>query len=208
MQPPHVDPNAIRSKRDWRAQLTAARGVMTAEARALANDSLIDHVAAMPVTHDPGATIAAYAPVGSEPGSWRLLDTLAAGGAQVLLPVVSAGAAAPLSWAVYRGRDDMEIGRFGIREPTGPRLAPDAIADAALLLIPALATDHRGVRLGRGAGYYDRSLPMASGLLVTLLFDHEFVPGPLPMDDHDIPVHAAITPDLGLRRLPLGNATT
>jgi len=206
MQSPHVDPNGIRSKRDWRTQLSAARGALTDRAREAANDRLANHVAAMAVTSDPAATIAAYAPVGNEPGSWELLDALAAGGAQILLPVVDSGAARPLSWAVYRSRDDVATGRFGICEPIGPRLAPKAIGDAALILVPALATDHRGVRLGRGAGYYDRSLPMASGLLVTLLYDHEFVPGPLPMDAHDIPVHATITPEHGLQRLPLGNS--
>ncbi|WP_018178490.1 5-formyltetrahydrofolate cyclo-ligase [Jongsikchunia kroppenstedtii] len=206
MQPPHVDPNAIRSKRNWRAQLTAARATLTDDAREAANRSLTVHVAALAVASDPAATIAAYAPAGNEPGSWQLLDTLAAGGAQVLLPVVASGDATALSWAIYRTRDDVAVGRYGICEPTGPRLPPDAIADASLILIPALATDHHGIRLGRGAGYYDRSLPMASGLLVTLHYDHEFVPGPLPMDAHDIPVHATITPELGLQRLPLGNS--
>lgn len=206
MQASHGHPKAIRSKREWRGQFTQARAARSESARNAADQALTTHVSRLRAVAEPSATIAAYAPLGNEPGSWELLDALGAAGAQVLLPVVPSGPPAPLQWVVYRGREEMEPGRFRIPEPRGSRLAPAAIAEAGMVLVPALATDHRGVRLGRGAGYYDRTLPMSSGLLVTLLYDDELVPGPLPMDEHDVPVHAALTPAQGLVRLPIGNS--
>ena len=64
-----------------------------------------------------------------------------------------------LDWALYSGRDDLADARFGLLEPTGPRLGPDAIGTADIVVIPALAIDADGRRLGQGAGCYDRALP-------------------------------------------------
>jgi 5-formyltetrahydrofolate cyclo-ligase len=69
--------------------------------------------------------------------------------------------------------------------------------------VPALAVDRRGVRLGRGGGYYDRSLPLAApgAALVAVVRDTELVPH-LPSDPHDVPMTAALTPTAGLTPLP------
>ena len=66
--------------------------------------------------------------------------------------------------------------------------------------MPALAVDLQGTRLGRGAGFYDRSLPYATPQtpLVALLHDGELVEEELPFDEHDVPMTAAITPTGGL----------
>ena len=73
----------------------------------------------------------------------------------------------------------------------------EAIGIAALVLVPGLAVDRRGVRLGRGAGYYDRSLPFARGTLVMLLGDDELVEQ-LPAEPHDHRVMAVLLPKAGL----------
>jgi 5-formyltetrahydrofolate cyclo-ligase len=79
-----------------------------------------------------------------------------------------------------------------------------AIAAADLVLLPALGADRHGVRLGRGAGYYDRSLVFASPAtdLVAVVRDAELVER-LPAQDHDIPMTGALTPGQGLVRLPM-----
>nr|BFF01248.1 hypothetical protein GCM10020241_29230 [Streptoalloteichus tenebrarius] len=84
-------------------------------------------------------------------------------------------------------------------EPTGPRLGPEAVGEAEVLFVPALAVDSRGVRLGRGGGYYDRSLPLArpGALLVAVVRDSEFV-DELPAEPHDVRVGAVLTPTRGL----------
>jgi 5-formyltetrahydrofolate cyclo-ligase len=68
-----------------------------------------------------------------------------------------------------------------------------------LVLVPALAVDQYGVRLGRGGGYYDRTLPLAAPgtPLVAVVRDDEVVAS-LPVQPHDVPVSAALTPRKGL----------
>jgi 5-formyltetrahydrofolate cyclo-ligase len=93
-------------------------------------------------------------------------------------------------------------GPYGLREPVGPRLGPDAIGLADVLLIPALAVDRRGVRLGRGAGHYDRSLPKAGAeaALIAVVRDEELV-DQLPDEPHDVRMTATLTPRLGIRSI-------
>jgi 5-formyltetrahydrofolate cyclo-ligase len=118
----------------------------------------------------------------------------------VLLPISLPGTPSPLEWAVAGGSDTLAPGRFGLLEPTGERLGPDAVLEADLVVVPALAVDTRGVRLGRGAGFYDRSLVGARGSLVAVVHDDEVLPH-VPGDEHDIPMDWALTPTGGFRRL-------
>jgi 5-formyltetrahydrofolate cyclo-ligase len=139
--------------------------------------------------------------VEAAPGCPPMLSALIEAGCRVLLPVVGGGAPGPLDWAELDA-GAVALGRFGLVEPTGPRLGPTAITEASTILVPALAVDRRGVRLGRGGGYYDRSLRLASGRarLVAVVRDDELVPH-LPAEPHDVPMTAALTPSAGLHDL-------
>ena len=68
-----------------------------------------------------------------------------------------------------------------------------------MILVPALAVDRTGVRLGRGAGFYDRSLPLAdpAARLVAVVRDDELVDH-LPAEPHDVRMTHALTPRDGL----------
>jgi 5-formyltetrahydrofolate cyclo-ligase len=190
------DPGEDRySKREWRARLLAARRLVPSAQHASEAVAL----AALTSTI-PGDPVCCHLPVGTEPGSLDLVRSLAEQGRRVLLPVVVA--AAPLDWAYYEGPDLLAPGPFGLREPAGPRLGPAAIGLAEVLLIPALAVDRAGHRLGKGGGHYDRSLPLASSsaLLVAVVRDPEVV-AELPAEPHDVPMTAILTPIGGLRRL-------
>ncbi len=145
-----------------------------------------------------GAEVCAYLPIGSEPGSVALLEALRAHGHRVLLPVVVG--AAPLDWAVHTGPEGLRPGPHGLREPSGPLLGPAAVGGAGLVLVPALAVDRRGARLGRGGGHYDRTLPAAVAPLVAVVRDEEFV-AELPHEEHDVRMTAVLTPERGLTRL-------
>jgi 5-formyltetrahydrofolate cyclo-ligase len=96
-------------------------------------------------------------PVGPEPGGADLpdvlMDALPPGG-RLLLPVLLDDG--DLDWAVYSGT--LVPGPRGLLEPDGPRLGVDAIREASLVVVPALAISAAGVRLGRGGGSYDRVL--------------------------------------------------
>ena len=198
--PEHICPSS-QLKSDWRRRFLLGRSSQNIAARAVEGDELTAHFRdALLPTLPAGATICAYIPVGTEPGSLAMLDAAVAAGARVLAPVT--GPPGPLEWARYAGADRLRPGRHGLREPDGEVLPPSAIADAALILIPALGADLSGVRLGRGAGHYDRSLPLAAAdaRLVVVVRDAELV-AELPHDPHDVPMHYALTPDQGLVRL-------
>jgi 5-formyltetrahydrofolate cyclo-ligase len=140
-------------------------------------------------------TLAAFVPDPSEPGFGRLPAAYAELGARVLLPVIPARGRI-LDWAVDTGV--LEPGRFGLSHPIGPRLGPTAIQAADAVVVPALAMDRFGFRLGRGGGYYDRALVHArpDAVLVTVVFDDERV-DELPREVHDRPVTAVVTPSGG-----------
>ncbi len=101
-------------------------------------------------------TVAAYVSVGREPGTRELLAELWARGTAVLLPVLLADG--DLDWAEYGGPDALRAAGRGLLEPAGPRLGPAAVRAAETVLLPGLAVDGRGMRLGRGGGSYDRVL--------------------------------------------------
>ncbi|WP_232315805.1 5-formyltetrahydrofolate cyclo-ligase, partial [Mycobacterium celatum] len=96
-------------------------------------------------------------------------------------------------------------GRYGLLEPAEPWLPPSALAEAVLVLVPALAVDRTGMRLGRGRGFYDRSLehrdPQAR--LVAVVRDEELV-DELPCEPHDVRMTHALTPRAGLVALDTG----
>ena len=149
--------------------------------------------ALLPLADGP---VAAYLSVGTEPGTAPLLAALAEASVEVLLPVLLPDG--DLDWA--RGGDGVAPGPHGLLEPAGPRLGRDAVRRCSLVVVPALAVDRTGTRLGRGGGSYDRVLPRASGLVVALLHDGEVV-NELPAEPHDVPVGAVVTPAHGLVRL-------
>ncbi|MEV1022233.1 5-formyltetrahydrofolate cyclo-ligase [Streptomyces sp. NPDC050264] len=150
-------------------------------------------------------TVAAYVSVGGEPGTAALLDALRARGTRVLLPVLLPDN--DLDWGAYEGTsslvDVQHPGRMALLEPGGERLGPDAVTAADVVLLPGLAVDARGMRLGRGGGSYDRVLARleaagAHPTLVVLLYDEEVV-AHVPEEAHDKAVHAVVTPT-GARR--------
>ena len=190
----------MAGKNELRAGFAARRAALTLEDRDRAATRLVTHLVSSPVLLDDAVTVAAYVPVGAEPGSVAFLDALRERGCTVLLPVVPSGPPAPLDWVRYDARDSLARGRFGLLEPTGSRLGVDAVSAADVVFVPALAVARTGVRLGRGAGYYDRSIDGIRATLVGIVYDHELVDD-LPADTYDVPMGWALTPGGGFTRL-------
>lgn len=141
-------------------------------------------------------TVAAYVSIGNEPSTRALLDRLRAAGVRVLLPVLLPDN--DLDWARYEGAGRLVRAGRGLLEPASGRLGPEAVTGADVVLLPGLAVDGRGLRLGRGGGSYDRVLARleragADPALVVLLYDTEVL-ARVPAEPHDRHVHAAVTP--------------
>lgn len=192
---------ATTGKAALRDQLLAARRRVADDVRAIEARQLCERLETLESIVTSGSTVCAYVPVGTEPGSAAMLDTLLRRTGRVLLPVARTAAdntPLPLSWGEYRP-GTLSTGRWGLLEPPQPWLPPSALADAAVVLVPALAVDRRGVRLGRGRGFYDRSLggrdPHAR--LIAVVRDAELL-DELPADPHDVPMTHALTPRQGL----------
>jgi 5-formyltetrahydrofolate cyclo-ligase len=174
-----------------RTRVAASRESRSVSDRSDQSLALAEHVLALPEVAR-ATTVAAYVAMDSEPGTGTLLRGLLAEGKRVILPVLLPDR--DLAWAPYRGDDELAPARWGILEPTGPRLGLDAIAGADLVLVPGLAVSPDGNRLGRGAGSFDRALARVRPEVLTcaLLFDDE-VDLPVPAEAHDRPVRAVAT---------------
>jgi 5-formyltetrahydrofolate cyclo-ligase len=189
--------DASAAKLAVRDRLLTARRRRTLLEQQEAARALAEHVLAWDVVRR-AATVAAYVSVPGEPGTGPLLDALLGRGRHVLLPVLLPDD--DLDWARFDG-SLVAAGR-GLLEPPGPRLGPEAIATADVVLVPALAVDRAGVRLGRGGGSYDRALgrvPVGTPTCA-LLHDGELLDS-VPSEPHDRPVSAAATPS-GIVALP------
>ena len=135
-----------------------------------------------------------YHSIGREVVTLPIIETLIRQGKQVALPVCTQTrdleARAILSLA-----EVVETGRFGLKEP-GPEAPPVAAADLDLIVVPGVAFDTTGNRLGHGMGYYDRFLARAGSrsFKLALAYDFQIVPQ-VPAENHDIKMDALLTPE-------------
>lgn len=181
-----------------RRSIRDARTARSPRRREAAAQALADVVTSIPAVAD-ARCVAVYAARPSEPGTLPLLDALAARGVRLLLPVLGSGL--QRDWAEYAGREDLRERAPGRPpEPGGPTLGPAALADADVVLAPALAVDTSGARLGQGGGWYDRALVHArpGAPVVGIVYPEELYDArerPLPREPHDRLVDAVATPD-------------
>ena len=142
-----------------------------------------------------GAVVAGYFPFRDEADPRALMAALSAEGHPLALPVVDSGR--PLTFRAWKMGDAMHANAnaYGIPEPlaTAPAVVP------ALILVPLLAFDSEGHRLGYGGGYYDRTFDALKGVrAVGIAYAGQEVPH-LPREGHDHPLDAVLT-EAGLRR--------
>jgi 5-formyltetrahydrofolate cyclo-ligase len=183
-----------------RRSLVAARAAMPDAERAAAARLIRDHVLEMPEVAAAG-TVAAYYSVGTEPDTHGLVFALWKRGSYVVLPVLLPDG--DLDWASYEGPDSLAAGPRGLLQPVEPVRGPGTVARADVVLVPAVAVDVNGRRLGRGAGCYDRALARVGGQVPTigLIYDDELVPS-VPAEPHDRTVRAVARPSHGVTWLP------
>ncbi|MGI5247107.1 5-formyltetrahydrofolate cyclo-ligase [Dactylosporangium sp. CA-139066] len=176
----------VSPKSELRAHIRSVRRALPAPVRANADRSLA--AAAADLVRQSGArTVAAYVPLATEPGGADLVPALAEVAERLLLPVLLDDD--DLDWAVFG--QGFAPGRRGLLEPTGPRLGPEAITEAGLVLLPGLAVSDDGTRLGQGGGSYDRVLRRVEAPTIVLLYPGEFL-ADIPSEPHDQRVCGAV----------------
>jgi 5-formyltetrahydrofolate cyclo-ligase len=187
-------------KAELRSQLLSARSRLSAEQRALAGRGIRDALLSRAELQMAG-TVAVYYSVGTEPDTRGLVYGLWKRGTYVLLPVLREDG--DLDWASYEGPDSLVPGPRGLLEPGEARRGVAAVSRADAVLVPALAVDRAGNRLGRGGGSFDRALARVGPLIpvIALVYDDELVDR-LPVQAHDAPVRAVARPGHGITALP------
>ena len=199
---PRTSPPA-EQKSAWRSSVRRIRLQRGEKRNAEHAETLRDLVVALP-EFDGVKCASVYVSRSFEPGTLPLIEAMLARGIEVLLPRLGDGL--QRGWSVYSQADDL-VPRSPGRppEPSGDFLPQNRLADADIIVVPALAADTKGTRLGGGAGWYDRALVDARpGVpIVALIFDDEFHDAeeqPIPREWHDVPVMIVVQPS-GVARI-------
>ena len=193
------------TKAALRARMRAARAAMTAPVYVRASEAIVRRLAALPAIVE-AECLHAYWPLldRREVDIRPLLEGLHRGGKQIVLPVVipdTAGGAPRMEHRVYEGPGRLKKNVWGLDEPAGTRTVPPSAID--VVIVPALAVDAHGTRLGYGKGYYDVFLAERSVPTVCPLFDACLVET-LPREPHDVPVSVVVTETRIVQTKPAG----
>ncbi len=194
---------ALPSKQALRSRVLAARGALGPAERLERSRAVTARLLDLELFHRC-RSLALYAAIGAEVDTSEIAHAAASRGKRVAFPRVRGGARA-LRFAAC-ALDELVPGPHGTREP--PPSAPDVeAADLDLVLVPGVAFDARGGRLGRGGGHYDATLAaLPRGVArLGLAFELQVVPA-VPREAHDEPLDGVITEARVLFRLPPGPA--
>ena len=189
-----VEVQGLKAK--MRSRVLDARSRLSAEQRSEAGRLIRDTLLALPEVQMAG-TVAAYYSIGTEPDTRGLVFALWKRGTYVLLPVLRDDG--DLDWASYEGPESLVRGARGLLEPGEAARGVAAVARADVVLVPALAVDRAGNRLGRGRGSFDRALARVGPLipLIALVYDDELLEH-VPAEPHDVRVRAVARPAHGI----------
>jgi 5-formyltetrahydrofolate cyclo-ligase len=181
--------SAAAIKAELRRTALARRDALPAAERAHAAEAIAAR--ALPIAVKSGAIAAGFMPMKSEINPLPLMRKLAAAGARLALPVV-AGRGKPLIMRAWGLGEPLAAGVWGIREPepAAPVVTPD------ILLVPLLAFDRAGHRIGYGAGYYDLTIAALRArqpvVAIGLAFAAQEIAA-VPTTPHDAPLDLVLT---------------
>ena len=137
-------------------------------------------------------TILFFAPLPNELDIWPLMEKFLAAGKTCALPFFDSASQTYSTRRVQNLAADIAIGKFGVREPAPncPEIPPEKFD---LILVPGVAFDWNGNRLGRGQGFYDRLLAKSGGMKCGVGYDFQLI-GKIPAEPHDARVNFIVTP--------------
>lgn len=179
-----------------RTRIRAALKTISAEARAHASAQACDRVRAQPVWKN-ARSILSFAPLPEELDLWPLLAEALAEGKAVALPRFVSQTQTYVAARIQDLRTGIRVGQFNIREPAKHcvEIQPD-LPD--MVLVPGVAFDSHGRRLGHGRGFYDRLLTGMRGLKCGVAFDEQIVTE-VPTNAHDVGMNFILTPTRWMR---------
>ena len=189
-----TDAGTALAKAALRRDMSARRAALTPEAVAAAGRSAAKRVLALPA-YGRAREILAYMAVRNELDAGLIASQALADGKRLLLPRCRDGAPGLVDLGCVRCLSEAAPGSYGIPEPPREACLPPEAFSPDLILVPGLAFDRRGARLGFGGGYYDRllALPMAqNAFIVGLGYDFQLVAA-LPAEPWDKPVNAVVS---------------
>jgi len=134
-----------------------------------------------------------FAPLPDEPDVWPVLERSMALGTVCALPYFDASTQAYGARVIQKIGTDLVAGKFGVREPAA-QCAAMPLNQLDLVLVPGLAFDRFGSRLGRGRGFYDRLLGEVSGVKCGICYQGQLLES-LPTEGHDVSVSFIVTPN-------------
>jgi len=183
--------NITESKSALREQIRTRLKAMTAGERAVASEQACALLEQQSVWKN-AKLIFFYAPMVNELDIWPLLVDSVAAGKTVALPRFDPATQRYVACQITDLVKDLNEGQFGIREPGGHCIAvPPNRLD--LILVPGVAFDPHGRRLGRGKGFYDQLLAFVRGTTCGVAFDEQIVET-IPVEPHDVQLNCILTP--------------
>jgi 5-formyltetrahydrofolate cyclo-ligase len=177
------------AKAELRRAALARRDALPATERAQAAETIAART--FPVAVKPGTIVAGFMPMKSELNPLPLMRKLAAAGARLALPAV-AGRGKPLIMRAWAFGAPLAAGVWGIREPepSAPAVAPE------IVIVPLLAFDRSGHRIGYGAGYYDLTIAALRATQAVVAIGVAFAAQEIvavPATPHDAPLDLVLT---------------
>jgi 5-formyltetrahydrofolate cyclo-ligase len=191
------------NKAELREIFKEKRSALSADFRAKADSAICRVLGEMDVMRRPGG-VCAFVSDGTEPDLTAFLRKQLAGGVKVYFPV-SVGETSGNEYKMAEATDldkGLEKGRFGIKEPRpGSAILPEDEYGNMIWLIPGVAFDKAGRRLGRGRAVYDRVLRHGAGLTIGVFYEFQLC-GSVPVEKHDFILDIIVT-EAGLRKSTL-----
>lgn len=197
---PEPDADLLARKQALRESMLAARRALAPAAVAEMSDAIQRHLLELDEFKSAGLVHAYVGAKANEVRTERIIAETLRLGHRLAVPRVEGD---HLVHHLIRGPSELHPSRFGLLEPdpAAPRVDPREIE---LVVVPGLAFDRSGARLGFGRGYYDRFLSQVSGVKAALLYTLQLV-ADVPAGARDVPVDLLVT-ELGVERCPRGSA--
>ncbi len=185
-------------KNDLRKLFAENRARMDQQTLELKSSEILEHFCAL---EEYKESFCIHTFIGNLPGEVLTHDLIIRAlsqGKMILVPIYKGNDAAP-SHSELHNIDDLEQTVFGLLEPAENLIIPAKAGDAELIVVPCLAVDRNGNRLGMGGGFYDKFLSTVDAVKVALTFDFQFI-DELPSGEHDFKIDIVVT-ESGIKKI-------